>query len=49
MVYQGSKNKLSKYIIPILQNYINENGIEMYVEPFVGGVMLLIKSNARHA
>ena len=25
MVYQGSKNRLAKFIIPILQKYIDEN------------------------
>ena len=28
MVYQGSKAKLRKYILPILQNCINENHID---------------------
>ncbi|WP_369681332.1 DNA adenine methylase [Leyella stercorea] len=36
MVYQGSKNRLAKYIVPILQNYIDENKIKTYIEPFVG-------------
>jgi DNA adenine methylase len=49
MVYQGSKSRLAKYIIPILQSYIDENKIETYIEPFVGGVMLLTKSDANHA
>lgn len=41
----GSKNKISKYIVPIIQSYINKdtNG---YLEPFVGGGILLIKYNA---
>ena len=34
MIYQGSKAKLRKYILPILQNCINENHIENYYEPF---------------
>ena len=37
MKYLGSKNRLSKYIAPILQQYINENSITTYYEPFVGG------------
>ena len=34
MVYQGSKAKLRKYILSIIQNCINENHIENYYEPF---------------
>ena len=37
MIYQGSKNRLAKYIVPILQSYIDKNKIETYIEPFVGG------------
>lgn len=43
MVYQGSKNKLAKYIIPILLDYINENNIKTYIEPFVGGCNIIDK------
>lgn len=49
MIYQGSKNRLTKYIVPILQSYIDKNKIETYIEPFVGGVMLLTKLGANHA
>ena len=41
MVYQGSKAKLRKYILPILQNCINENHIETYIECFVGGANMI--------
>lgn len=37
MVYMGSKNKLSKDLVPIIQSYIANNNIENYLEPFVGG------------
>lgn len=37
MKYVGNKNKISKYIVPIIQKYIDENEIQTYVEPFVGG------------
>lgn len=37
MKYVGSKARISKYIVPILQDMIDRNGIETYVEPFVGG------------
>ena len=33
----GSKSRIAKYIVPIIQKYINENDITMYIEPFVGG------------
>ena len=37
MKYMGSKYRISKYIVPIIQKYIDENGIKTYIEPFVGG------------
>ena len=37
MVYMGSKSKIAKDLVPILQKYINENNIKNYIEPFVGG------------
>lgn len=43
MKYLGSKNRLSKYIAPILQQYINENSITTYYEPFVGGANMIDK------
>lgn len=43
MVYQGSKSRLAKHIVPILQNIINTQQITTYIEPFVGGQILLIK------
>lgn len=43
MVYQGSKNRLAKYIVPILQDYINENNVKTYIEPFVGGCNIIDK------
>ena len=41
MKYVGSKAKISKFIVPILQDMIDANHIETYVEPFVGGVIRL--------
>lgn len=43
MVYQGSKNKLAKYIVPIIQAYINENHVKTYIEPMVGGANIIDK------
>lgn len=43
MVYKGSKRKLAKYIVPIIQNEINTNGSKYYLEPFVGGANIIDK------
>lgn len=43
MVYQGSKNRLTKYIVPIIQKQIDENNITTYIEPFVGGANVIDK------
>lgn len=37
MKYQGSKSRIAKYIVPIIQECINNNEITEYYEPFVGG------------
>jgi len=37
MRYMGSKNRLAKEIAPIIQSYIDDNNIDLYVEPFTGG------------
>lgn len=34
----GSKNRLSKELVPIIQSYITEN-TKGYLEPFMGGVI----------
>lgn len=33
----GSKSRITKYIVPILQDIIDKNNITTYIEPFVGG------------
>lgn len=43
MQYMGSKNRISKYIVPILQNTIDVNKIENYYEFFVGGANIVDK------
>jgi DNA adenine methylase len=48
MVYVGSKERLSKYIIPILQNIIDDNKIETYIEPFVGGANIIDKIRCKN-
>ena len=36
MVYQGSKNSISKFLVPIIQKYIDDNNIKTYIEPMCG-------------
>lgn len=43
MVYQGSKNRLAKYIVPILQNYINTYDIDLFIDCFCGGANIADK------
>ena len=48
MNYMGSKNRLSKELVPIIQSYIdNMPNCNGYLEPFVGGQMLLTKLNVK--
>ena len=42
MQYMGSKNRISKYIVPIIQSYISSN-TKGYIEPFVGGANMIDK------
>ena len=42
MQYMGSKNRIAKYIIPIIQSYITED-TKGYFEPFVGGANIIDK------
>lgn len=46
--YVGSKNKISKYIAPIIQKAIDDNGIEIYYEPFVGGANMIDKIKCKY-
>ncbi len=41
MKYVGSKARLSKYIVPILQRELYKGGYSAYVEPFVGGANII--------
>lgn len=43
MVYMGSKNRIAKYIIPIIQKYLKEKNYNVYFEPFVGGANMIDK------
>lgn len=43
MKYAGSKAKIAKYIIPIIQKCIDDNNLTVYMEPFVGGANVIDK------
>lgn len=43
MNYQGSKSRLAKYIVPIIQKAIDDNGIHYYLEPCAGGLNVIDK------
>lgn len=43
MVYQGSKNRLAKELVPIIQHFIDDNKVSAYIEPMVGGANLINK------
>lgn len=48
MKYMGSKSRIAKDIVPILQRYIDENNIDTYVEPFVGGANVIDKIKCKN-
>lgn len=39
----GSKSRIAKYIVPIIQQCIDDNNIEYYIEPFMGGANVIDK------
>lgn len=41
MQYMGSKARFRQYIVPIIQDCIDKNGITNYIEPFVGGANII--------
>lgn len=43
MKYLGSKSRISKYIVPIIQHEIDSNNIHYYLEPFLGGANVIDK------
>lgn len=43
MKYMGSKSRISKYIIPIIQQRIKDYNIKTYIEPFCGGCNIIDK------
>ncbi len=48
MVYVGSKARLAKYLVPIIQEYIKKYKIENYIEPFVGGANIIDKIKCKN-
>lgn len=48
MKYMGSKAKITKYIVPIIQRKIDESGARYYVEPFAGGCNVIDKIKAEY-
>lgn len=41
--YVGSKSRIAKDIVPIIQKYIDDNKITTYIEPFAGGCNVIDK------
>ena len=39
----GSKSRIAKYIVPIIQKCIDDNNLKHYLEPFVGGANIIDK------
>ena len=50
MKYVGSKNRIAKYIVPIIQSKIDELGDKCngYFEPFVSGANVIDKIRCSH-
>ena len=38
MKYMGSKAKVARYIVPIIQDHIDRSGFETYLDPFCGEI-----------
>ena len=43
MKYMGSKNRIAKFVLPIMIKEANEKGITTWIEPFVGGANIIDK------
>jgi DNA adenine methylase len=43
MKYMGSKSRVAKYIVPVIQNHIDDERATLYIEPFVGGANVIDK------
>ena len=51
MKYMGSKSRIAKDIVPIIQKYLDDYKIDTYIEPFCGGCNVIdkIQCNTRIA
>lgn len=47
MNYFGSKSRICKYIVPIIQNAIKDSYTQMYIEPFCGGLNVIDKISCK--
>lgn len=43
MKYVGSKSRIAKEIVPIIQKYIDDNNLEIFIDAFVGGGNIIDK------
>lgn len=46
--YMGSKSRIAKDIVPIIQKYIDDNEITSYIEPFCGGANVIDKIKCKN-
>jgi DNA adenine methylase len=44
----GSKSRIAKDIVPIIQKCIDDNNIDTYIEPFCGGLNIIDKINCKN-
>lgn len=47
MKYMGSKAKIKQYIIPIIQDRLEDYNLKTYIEPFCGGLNIIDSVNAK--
>lgn len=48
MVYQGSKERISKHICPIIQSYIDKTDAETFIDAFCGGANVIQHISAKN-
>lgn len=48
MKYMGSKNKISKYIVPIFQEIIKDNNIDTFIDACCGGSNVIDKIDCKN-
>lgn len=48
MKYMGSKSRIAKHIVPIIQEKIAKSGYKSYIEPFVGGANIIDKIKSEY-